>query len=129
MVSQQCQCLSTGLKPGVNEKTFEAKRRGGGCEGEWNRVSADFENEIERIEQYLPGLPYLGLPFHMNAGYGEGAVFRPLGNTVRRARLCKVSSSGRIGRDGQYLLSKGARAEEAQKEVKSWLRKIEVRQW
>ena len=24
MVSQQCQCLSTGLKPGVNEKTFEA---------------------------------------------------------------------------------------------------------
>ena len=26
MVSQQCQCLSTGLKPGVNEKTFEAKR-------------------------------------------------------------------------------------------------------
>jgi len=25
MVSQQCQRLSTGLKPGVNETTFEAK--------------------------------------------------------------------------------------------------------
>ena len=52
------------------------------------------KTKIERIEQYVPGLPYLGLPFNMNAGDGEGAVFRPLGTTVRRARLCKVSSSG-----------------------------------
>jgi len=26
MVSQQCQRLSTGLKPGVNETTFEASK-------------------------------------------------------------------------------------------------------
>ncbi len=27
-VSEKCQCLSTGLKPGVNEKDFDAKLLG-----------------------------------------------------------------------------------------------------
>ena len=35
---------------------------------------------------------------------------------------------GGLERDGQYLVIKGARAEEAQKEIQSWLRKIEVLQ-
>lgn len=35
---------------------------------------------------------------------------------------------GGLERDGQYLVIKGARAEEAQKEVESWLRKIKVLQ-
>jgi hypothetical protein len=33
-----------------------------------------------------------------------------------------------LERDGQYLVAKGARAEEAQKEVENWLRKIKVLQ-
>jgi hypothetical protein len=33
-----------------------------------------------------------------------------------------------LERDGQYLVIKEARAEEAQKEVESWLRKIKMLQ-
>jgi hypothetical protein len=33
---------------------------------------------------------------------------------------------GGLERDGQYLVIQGARAEEAQKKVESWLRKIKM---
>jgi flavodoxin len=69
------------------------------------------------------------IPFNTNAGYGEGSSFQ----TVRE--LCPQSTvlegfviRGGLERDGQYLVIKGARAEEAQKEVESWLRKIKVLQ-
>ena len=35
-------------------------------------------------------------------------------------------TKGGLERDGQYLVIREARAEEAQKEVESWLRKIKV---
>ena len=69
------------------------------------------------------------IPFNTNAGYGEGSSFQ----TVRE--LCPQSTvlegfviRGGLERDGQYLIIKGARAEEAQKEVENWLRKIKVLQ-
>jgi flavodoxin len=67
------------------------------------------------------------IPFNTNAGYGEGSSFQ----TVRE--LCPQSTvlegfvtRGGVERDGQYLVIKEARAEEAQKEVESWLRKIKM---
>jgi flavodoxin len=69
------------------------------------------------------------IPFNTNAGYGEGSSFQ----TVRE--LCPQSTvlegfviRGGLERDGQYLVIKGARAEEAQKEVESWLKKIKMLQ-
>ncbi len=111
------------------------------------------KTKIDRIEQYdfvFVGFPTWGMqlpppvksflrqnsltgktviPFNTNAGYGEGSSFQ----TVRE--LCPQSTvlegfviRGGLERDGQYLVIKGARAEEAQKEVASWLRKIKVLQ-
>ena len=67
------------------------------------------------------------IPFNTNAGYGVGSSFR----TVRElCRQCTVLDGfvtrGGVERDGQYLVIKGARAEEARKEVENWLRKIGV---
>ena len=107
------------------------------------------KTKIDRIEQYdfvFLGFPTWGMrlpppvksflrqygltgktviPFNTNAGYGEGSSFQ----TVRE--LCPQSTvlegfviRGGLERDRQYLVIKGARAEEAQKEVESWLRKI-----
>ena len=111
------------------------------------------KTKIDRIEQYdfvFLGFPTWGMqlpppvksflrqyslkgktviPFNTNAGYGEGSSFQ----TIRE--LCPQSTvlegfviRGGVERDGQYLVIKGARAEEAQKEVESWLRKIKVLQ-
>jgi hypothetical protein len=67
------------------------------------------------------------IPFNTNAGYGEGSSFQ----TVRE--LCPQSTvlegfvtRGGVERDGQLLVIKEARAEEAQQEVESWLRRIKM---
>lgn len=111
------------------------------------------KTKIDRIEQYdfvFLGFPTWGMrlpppvksflgqyslkgktiiPFNTNAGYGEGSSFQ----TVRE--LCPQSTvlegfvtRGGLERDGPYLVIKEARAEEAQKEVESWLRKIKMLQ-
>jgi len=111
------------------------------------------KTKIDRIEQYdvvFVGFPTWGMqlpppmksflrryslkgktvvPFNTNAGYGEGSSFQ----TVRE--LCPQSTvlegfvtRGGLERDGQYLVIKEARAEEAKKEVERWLRKIMMRQ-
>lgn len=109
------------------------------------------KTKIDRIEQYdfvFLGFPTWGMrlpppvksflrqhslkgktviPFNTNAGYGEGSSFQ----TVRE--LCLQSTvlegfvtRGGVERDGQYLVIKEARAEEAQGEVENWLRKIKM---
>jgi flavodoxin len=109
------------------------------------------KTKIDRIEQYdfvFLGFPTWGMrlpppvksflrqhslkgktviPFNTNAGYGEGSSFQ----TVRE--LCPQSTvlegfvtRGGVERDGQLLVIKEARAEEARKEVESWLRKIKM---
>ena len=67
------------------------------------------------------------IPFNTNAGYGEGSSFQ----TIRE--LCPQSTvlegfviRGGLERDGQYLVIKEARADEARKEVEIWLRKIKM---
>ena len=67
------------------------------------------------------------IPFNTNGGYGEGSSFR----TVRE--LCPESkvlegfvTRGGLERDGQYLVIKEARAEEARKEVETWLSRIKM---
>ena len=107
------------------------------------------KTKIDRIEQYdvvFLGFPTWGMqlpppvksflrqynlkgktviPFNTNAGYGQGSSFQ----TVRD--LCPLSTvlegfttRGGIERDGQYLAIRGARAEEAQKQVENWLRTL-----
>lgn len=109
------------------------------------------KTKIDRIEQYdfvFLGFPTWGMrlpppmksflrqyslkgktviPFNTNAGYGEGSSFQ----TVRE--LCPQSTvlegfvtRGGVEKDGQYLVIKEARAEEAQGEVENWLRKIKM---
>ena len=109
------------------------------------------KTKIDRIEQY--GIVFLGfptwgmqlpppvksflrqyslkgktvIPFNTNAGYGVGSSFR----TVRElCRQCTVLDGfvtrGGVERDGQYLVIKGTRAEEAKREVETWLKKIGV---
>ena len=109
------------------------------------------KTKIERIEQYdvlFVGFPTWGMqlpppvksflhqydlkgktviPFNTNGGYGPGSSFQ----TVRE--LCPHSTilegfaiRGGSERDGQYLLIKDARAEEASKEVETWLKKIGI---
>jgi flavodoxin len=104
---------------------------------------------IDRIEQYdvvFLGFPTWGMqlpppvksflrqynlkgktviPFNTNAGYGEGSSLR----TVRE--LCSgctvlpgFVTRGGVERDGQYLVIEGTRAEEARRDVLSWVRKI-----
>lgn len=111
------------------------------------------KTKVERIEEYdavFLGCPTWGMqlpppvksflsqyslkgktviPFNTNAGYGEGSSFQ----TVRE--LCPHSTvlegfviRGGLERDGEYLVIKGARAEESQKEVESWLRRIKMLQ-
>lgn len=111
------------------------------------------KTKIDRIEQYdfvFLGFPTWGMrlpppvksflrqyslkgktviPFNTNGGYGEGSSFQ----TVRE--LCPQSTvlegfitRGGLERDEQYLVIKEARAEEAQKEVERWLRKIKMLQ-
>jgi flavodoxin len=67
------------------------------------------------------------IPFNTNAGYGVGSSFR----TVKE--LCPDSSvlegfsiKGGVERDGIYLAIKGARGEEAEAKVKTWLNKIDI---
>jgi len=109
------------------------------------------KTKIERIEQYdvvFVGFPTWGMqlpppiksflhqydlkgktviPFNTNGGYGPGSSFQ----TIRE--LCPQSTilqgfviRGGSERDGQYLVIKDERAEEATKEVESWLRKIGI---
>jgi len=109
------------------------------------------KTKIERIAQYdvvFVGFPTWGMqlpppiksflhqydlngktviPFNTNGGYGPGSSFQ----TIRE--LCPQSTilqgfviRGGSERDGQYLVIKDKRAEEASKEVESWLRKIGI---
>jgi flavodoxin len=109
------------------------------------------KTKIDRIEQYdvlFLGFPTWGMqlpppvksflhqydlkgktviPFNTNGGYGPGSSFQ----TVRE--LCPQSTilqgfviRGGSERDGKYLVIKDARAEEASKEVESWLRKLGI---
>ena len=69
------------------------------------------------------------IPFNTNGGYGEGSSFQTVRELCRQSTVLEgFVTRGGLERDGQYLVIKEARAEEAQKEVERWLRKIKMLQ-
>jgi flavodoxin len=109
------------------------------------------KTKIDRIEQYdvvFLGFPTWGMqlpppvksflhqyslkgktviPFNTNGGYGVGSSFQTVTELCPQSTVLQgFTTKGGSERDGQYLAIKGARAEEAQKEVESWLRKIKI---
>ena len=111
------------------------------------------KTKIDRIEQYdfvFVGFPTWGMqlpppmksflrqyslkgktviPFNTNAGYGEGSSFQRVRELCAQSTVLEgFVTRGGVERDGQNLVIKGARAEEAQKEIESWLRKIKMLQ-
>jgi flavodoxin len=106
---------------------------------------------IDRIEQYdvvLLGFPTWGMqlpppiksflrqynlkgktviPFNANAGYGVGSSFQTVRDLCPQCTVLEgFSTRGGVERDGQYLVIKGARAAEVQKELESWLKKTQA---
>jgi flavodoxin len=109
------------------------------------------KTKIDRIEQYdfvFLGFPTWGMqlpppvksflhqyslegktviPFNTNGGYGVGSSFQTVQELCPQSTVLQgFSTRGGSERDGQYLVIKEARAEEAQKEVESWLRSIKM---
>jgi flavodoxin len=67
------------------------------------------------------------IPFNTNAGYGEGSSFQTVKELCPRSTVLEgFVNRGGVERDGQLLVIEEARAEDAQKEVESWLRKIKM---
>lgn len=113
--------------------------------------SPPLKTKIDRIEQYdfvFLGFPTWGMqlpppiktfllqyslkgksiiPFNTNAGYGERSSFQTINELCPQSTVLEgFVTRGGLERDGQYLVIKEARAQEAQKEVESWLRKIKM---
>ncbi|MFB3902331.1 MAG: flavodoxin family protein [Acidobacteriota bacterium] len=107
------------------------------------------KTKIERIEQYdfvFLGFPTWAMrlpppiksflrqyslkgktviPFNTNAGYGEGSSFQTVKELCPQSTVLEgFVTRGGVERDGQYLVIEGARAEQAQQEVETWLKKI-----
>ena len=67
------------------------------------------------------------IPFNTNAGYGVGSGFQTVKDLCPKSIVLKgYSTKGGIERDGIFFVMKGAKAEEAQTEVKKWLHQIKV---
>lgn len=111
------------------------------------------KTKIERIEQYhhvFLGFPTWGMqlpppmksflrqyslkgktviPFNTNAGYGAGSSLQTVRELCRQSTVLEgFVTRGGIERDGQLLVIKEQRAEQAQKEVEKWLRRIKMLQ-
>ncbi len=67
------------------------------------------------------------IPFNTNAGYGPGSSFQTVTELCPGSKVLQgFTTRGGIERDGQLLAIHDARAEEARKEVESWLKTIGV---
>jgi flavodoxin len=65
------------------------------------------------------------IPFNTNGGYGEGSSFQTVRELCPKSTILKgFSIRGGSERDGEYLAIKGARAEEARKNISNWLAEI-----
>jgi flavodoxin len=66
-------------------------------------------------------------PFNTNGGYGPGSSFATVRTLCPQSTVLEgFSTRGGSERDGQSLVIKDAKAEEASKEVGGWLRKIGI---
>lgn len=67
------------------------------------------------------------IPFNTNGGYGVGSSFQTVEELCPQSTILQgFTTRGGSERDGQYLAIKEARAEEASKEVETWLKKIGI---
>jgi flavodoxin len=65
------------------------------------------------------------IPFNTNGGYGPGSSFQTVRELCPKCTILKgFSIRGGSERDGEYLAIKGARAEEARKNISNWLAEI-----
>ncbi|MGG9961247.1 flavodoxin [Ferruginibacter sp. SUN106] len=67
------------------------------------------------------------IPFNTNAGYGVGTGFETVKELCPNSKVLEgFEMKAGAERDGQYLVIKGEKAEEAQEKVKNWLKKIKL---
>ena len=67
------------------------------------------------------------IPFNTNAGYGVGSGFKTVKELCPNSKVLKgFSIKGGIERDGVLFVMKGEKEKEAEKEVKKWLREINM---
>lgn len=67
------------------------------------------------------------IPFNTNAGYGVGSGFETVKELCPDSKVLEgLSITGGIERDGVYLVIKGEKEKEAEKEVAEWLRQIKL---
>lgn len=65
------------------------------------------------------------IPFNTNGGYGPGSTFQTVRELSPRSTILQgFTTRGGSERDGEFLAIKEARAEEARKEIGSWLTEI-----
>jgi len=65
------------------------------------------------------------IPFNTNAGYGVGSGFQTVIELCRHSKVLKgFEIKGGIERDGQYLVIRGQKANEAETKIKKWLGEI-----
>ena len=65
------------------------------------------------------------IPFNTNAGYGVGSGFQTVKELCPKSKVLEgFYIQGGIERDGVLFVIKGDKAEEAEREVKKWLKKI-----
>jgi len=65
------------------------------------------------------------IPFNTNGGYGPGSTFQTVRELCPKSTILEgFSIRGGSERDGEYLVIKGARAEEARKKISNWLAEI-----
>jgi flavodoxin len=67
------------------------------------------------------------IPFNTNAGYGVGSGFQTVKELCPNNQILEgFEIRGGVERDGQFLVIKDKKAQEADAKVKKWLQKIEV---
>lgn len=67
------------------------------------------------------------VPFNTNAGYGIGSTFEMVKQLCPKSTVLEgFTIKGGIERDGILFVMEGAKAKQAQAEIKTWLKKINI---
>lgn len=65
------------------------------------------------------------IPFNTHAGYGVGSGFQTVKALCKNSRVLEgFSITGGIERGGVWFVMKGKKAEEVERKVRKWLKKI-----
>jgi flavodoxin len=67
------------------------------------------------------------VPFNTNAGYGTGSSFETVKELCPNSRILEgFSTKGGVERDGIFFVMEGEKENQAQIEIKKWLRKLSL---